>query len=174
MSDRQLHAFALPPDLFLQQHGAKLSETFRCVDQHGEHRDSIGNRQSHFRLLRHQGPLERVGLMREIRPPQTHYEVEDAVVGDVESAETHQSTSYDTKSDGGSGFLSPRALRGLEYRLPTIQSPSSKVFEKPRVDRNVVPTATEPKTCFGEPVADSTARSDEAATPCVWHWLKRA
>jgi len=53
MSDSRQHAFALPPDLFLQQHGAKLSETFRSVDQHGEHRDSIGNRQCHFLLLRH-------------------------------------------------------------------------------------------------------------------------
>ena len=33
MSDRRLHAFALPPDLFLQQHGTKLSETFRSVAQ---------------------------------------------------------------------------------------------------------------------------------------------
>jgi hypothetical protein len=83
-----------------------------------------GNGEPDLGLLRDQRSLKRVGLVGEIRTSQPGCEVKHNVVCDVESRETHQSTSCETRSDGGSGFLSPRALRGWEYRLPTIQSPS--------------------------------------------------
>jgi hypothetical protein len=87
--------------------------------EHCDDRDPLGDRQRHLGLSRDQGSFERVGLVREVRPPQPGHEVEHAVVSDVESDETPG-----TISDGGSGFRRPRAAVPSGILVPRTESRS--------------------------------------------------
>jgi hypothetical protein len=110
-SARSADPLAPSPYAFREKSGAKLSKTFRGVVEHCEDRDPVGDRERNLRLPRDQGALDRVRLVREVGTAQPIDQLEGAVVGDVQTVEKHQATSW-TIGDGGSGFLAPRSPIG--------------------------------------------------------------
>ena len=95
--------------MFAQQSASKLGEARGRVVEHREDRDPVGDRERNLDLPRDQGALDGVRLVREVGAALPRDQLKGAVVGEVESGETHQSTRCKTRSNSDSGFLSPRA-----------------------------------------------------------------
>ena len=150
-SARSADPLAPSPYAFREKSGAKLSKTFRGVVEHCEDRDPVGDRERNLRLPRDQGALDRVRLVREVGTAQPIDQLEGAVVGDVQTVEKHQATSW-TIGDGGSGFLAPRSPIGggepAPHKPVPLHASRCRTPEPPSASVPATPCRQTPSRCL--------------------------